>query len=66
MTLFLIAVGTSPCQPLDNHCEIVDCLFLFFTCFATYWQEVMTGPIKLHCGHIYCDSCISEWFERER
>jgi len=29
-------------------------------------QDPMTDPIKLRCSHIFCDSCISEWFERER
>ncbi|KAL3154418.1 hypothetical protein ABBQ32_013890 [Trebouxia sp. C0010 RCD-2024] len=29
-------------------------------------QDPMTDPIKLRCNHIFCDSCISEWFERER
>eukprot|EP01103_Thecamoeba_quadrilineata_P016089 TRINITY_DN5289_c0_g1_i2.p1 TRINITY_DN5289_c0_g1~~TRINITY_DN5289_c0_g1_i2.p1 ORF type:complete len:286 (-),score=25.08 TRINITY_DN5289_c0_g1_i2:225-1082(-) len=29
-------------------------------------QEKMTSPVKLACGHIFCESCISEWFEREK
>ncbi|KAK2076845.1 hypothetical protein QBZ16_005072 [Prototheca wickerhamii] len=29
-------------------------------------QEAPTAPTKLACGHIFCDACVSEWFERER
>ena len=29
--------------------------------------ETMRAPIKLHsCSHVFCDACVSEWFERER
>lgn len=28
-------------------------------------QDNIQGPIKLHCNHIFCDECISEWLERE-
>ncbi|CAI5464878.1 unnamed protein product [Closterium sp. Yama58-4] len=29
-------------------------------------QEHMTGPVTLRCRHVFCDECVSEWFERER
>lgn len=29
-------------------------------------QEKMHAPILLRCKHIFCDDCVSEWFERER
>ncbi|OIW02524.1 hypothetical protein TanjilG_12838 [Lupinus angustifolius] len=29
-------------------------------------QEKMHAPILLHCKHIFCEECVSEWFERER
>lgn len=29
-------------------------------------QEPMSKPIRLQCGHIFCEACIAEWFERER
>ncbi|CAD5180073.1 unnamed protein product [Musa acuminata subsp. burmannicoides] len=29
-------------------------------------QEKMHAPILLHCKHIFCEDCVSEWFERER
>ncbi|KAK9863930.1 hypothetical protein WJX84_002024 [Apatococcus fuscideae] len=28
-------------------------------------QESMEQPVKLSCNHIFCNSCILEWFERE-
>mmetsp|Transcript_3340 Transcript_3340/g.9680 ORF Transcript_3340/g.9680 Transcript_3340/m.9680 type:complete len:420 (-) Transcript_3340:2550-3809(-) len=28
-------------------------------------HDNIQGPIKLHCNHIFCDECISEWLERE-
>ena len=28
-------------------------------------QEQMTEPLRLSCSHIFCDACISEWFERQ-
>ncbi|CAL0307781.1 unnamed protein product [Lupinus luteus] len=29
-------------------------------------QEKMHAPILLRCKHIFCEECVSEWFERER
>ncbi|KAJ6407630.1 hypothetical protein OIU84_011008 [Salix udensis] len=29
-------------------------------------QEKMHTPIILRCKHIFCEDCVSEWFERER
>ncbi|XP_002967604.2 E3 ubiquitin-protein ligase RNFT1 [Selaginella moellendorffii] len=29
-------------------------------------QEKMHSPISLRCKHIFCEDCVSEWFERER
>jgi len=29
-------------------------------------QEKMISPIVLRCTHIFCEDCVSEWFERER
>ncbi|KAI4318908.1 hypothetical protein MLD38_032563 [Melastoma candidum] len=29
-------------------------------------QEKMHGPVLLRCKHIFCEDCVSEWFERER
>nr|GMD02161.1 RING finger and transmembrane domain-containing protein 2-like [Ipomoea batatas] len=29
-------------------------------------QEKMHAPIILCCNHIFCEDCVSEWFERER
>ncbi|XP_074555932.1 uncharacterized protein LOC141811779 isoform X2 [Curcuma longa] len=29
-------------------------------------QEKMHAPISLQCKHIFCEDCVSEWFERER
>ncbi|XP_047332760.1 E3 ubiquitin-protein ligase RNFT1 [Impatiens glandulifera] len=29
-------------------------------------QEKMHAPIMLRCKHIFCEDCVSEWFERER
>ncbi|KAI3704969.1 hypothetical protein L1987_75199 [Smallanthus sonchifolius] len=29
-------------------------------------QEKMEAPIFLCCKHIFCEDCVSEWFERER
>ncbi|KAD2392857.1 hypothetical protein E3N88_39834 [Mikania micrantha] len=29
-------------------------------------QEKMQTPVLLRCKHIFCEDCVSEWFERER
>ncbi|KAJ0695106.1 putative transcription factor C2H2 family [Helianthus annuus] len=29
-------------------------------------QEKMQAPVLLCCNHIFCEDCVSEWFERER
>jgi hypothetical protein len=28
-------------------------------------QDGFNRPVVLDCGHIYCESCIATWFERE-
>ncbi|KAJ7950147.1 RING finger and transmembrane domain-containing protein [Quillaja saponaria] len=33
---------------------------------CTICQEKMHVPILLRCKHIFCEDCVSEWFERER
>ncbi|XP_047308453.1 E3 ubiquitin-protein ligase RNFT1-like [Impatiens glandulifera] len=33
---------------------------------CTICQEKMHAPIMLRCKHIFCEDCVSEWFERER
>jgi len=29
-------------------------------------QEKMIAPVKLNCSHIFCEACVSEWFEKNR
>ncbi|KAF5759362.1 putative transcription factor C2H2 family [Helianthus annuus] len=29
-------------------------------------QEKLRSPIMLRCKHIFCEECVSEWFDRER
>ncbi|XP_076923923.1 uncharacterized protein LOC143586209 [Bidens hawaiensis] len=29
-------------------------------------QEKLRSPIVLRCKHIFCEECVSEWFDRER
>ncbi|XP_023737752.1 uncharacterized protein LOC111885744 isoform X1 [Lactuca sativa] len=29
-------------------------------------QEKMHVPVVLRCKHVFCEECVSEWFERER
>ncbi|XP_071697212.1 uncharacterized protein [Rutidosis leptorrhynchoides] len=29
-------------------------------------QEKMHAPVVLLCKHVFCEECVSEWFERER
>eukprot|EP00873_Tetraselmis_striata_P041170 jgi/Tetstr1/461434/TSEL_006543.t1 len=29
-------------------------------------QESMSNPLRLSCKHIFCEECVTEWFERER
>jgi len=31
---------------------------------CTICQEKLTRPILLPCNHLFCDECITEWFER--
>lgn len=28
--------------------------------------EEMTQPVKLSCSHMFCEECVTEWFDRER
>eukprot|EP00884_Botryococcus_braunii_P021060 jgi/Botrbrau1/7638/Bobra.0159s0084.1 len=32
---------------------------------CTICQDPMTTPVKLHCKHMFCNSCITEWLTRE-
>ncbi|KYR02328.1 hypothetical protein DLAC_01159 [Tieghemostelium lacteum] len=29
-------------------------------------QEKMISPIVLRCNHLFCEDCVSQWFEREK
>ncbi len=29
-------------------------------------QDGVSNGIRLDCGHIFCEECISEWLERDR
>eukprot|EP01133_Synstelium_polycarpum_P000247 gene247-300_t len=29
-------------------------------------QEKMISPIVLRCDHLFCEDCVSQWFEREK
>jgi len=29
-------------------------------------QDEMQQPITLPCNHLFCEECVSEWFEREK
>ncbi|GAM29008.1 hypothetical protein SAMD00019534_121840, partial [Acytostelium subglobosum LB1] len=29
-------------------------------------QEKMVSPIVLRCDHVFCEDCVSQWFEREK
>lgn len=29
-------------------------------------QERFRDPTRLRCGHVFCEECVGEWFERER
>ncbi|KAK3241737.1 hypothetical protein CYMTET_48531 [Cymbomonas tetramitiformis] len=33
---------------------------------CTICQENMRQPISLRCKHVFCEDCVTEWFERER
>ncbi|KAK9054983.1 hypothetical protein SSX86_026062 [Deinandra increscens subsp. villosa] len=33
---------------------------------CTICQEKLRSPIVLQCKHIFCEECVSEWFDRER
>ncbi|XP_078437136.1 uncharacterized protein LOC144707765 [Wolffia australiana] len=33
---------------------------------CTICQEKMQSPVLLRCKHMFCEDCVSEWFERER
>lgn len=33
---------------------------------CTICQENMRQPISLRCKHVFCEECVTEWFERER
>ena len=28
-------------------------------------MDELTKPIKLSCGHVFCEACIAQWFEKE-
>lgn len=28
-------------------------------------MDELTRPIKLSCGHVFCEACIAQWFEKE-
>ncbi|XP_038059751.1 RING finger and transmembrane domain-containing protein 2-like [Patiria miniata] len=29
-------------------------------------QDNFTNPVELHCKHIFCEECVTMWFDRER
>ena len=31
---------------------------------STICQEDYTNPVRLDCGHIFCEECITSWCER--
>ncbi|WOH01282.1 hypothetical protein DCAR_0520664 [Daucus carota subsp. sativus] len=33
---------------------------------CTICQEKMSVPVLLRCKHVFCEDCVSEWFERKR
>ena len=28
-------------------------------------MDELTKPVKLSCGHVFCEACIAQWFEKE-
>ena len=28
---------------------------------CTICQESLSDPVKLECGHIFCEDCVAEW-----
>ena len=28
-------------------------------------MDKLTNPIQLSCGHLFCEDCISQWFEKK-
>ncbi|GJX01432.1 E3 ubiquitin protein ligase RNFT1-like protein isoform X1 [Tanacetum coccineum] len=33
---------------------------------CTICQEKMHAPVVLRCKHVFCEECVSEWFEKKR
>ncbi|KAI8017642.1 E3 ubiquitin-protein ligase RNFT1, partial [Camellia lanceoleosa] len=46
--------------------SLITRLYLTFKLTSVVEKEKMHAPLLLCCKHIFCEDCVSEWFERER
>ncbi|KAJ9547623.1 hypothetical protein OSB04_020166 [Centaurea solstitialis] len=58
---------------LEQACSIsyifLSCAFVLVNAagdLCAICQEKMHSPVVLRCKHVFCEECVSEWFERER
>lgn len=63
---FLAAVKTLSCKDVHygSHATAEQVIAAGDLCAIC--QEKMHAPILLGCKHIFCEDCVSEWFDRER